>query len=139
MAEAEARRPVGIAIVAVLALISGAVDIITGILVLFGWSDPDESGLGGSGGVLAHSIGSMVVGVIVVVLSLGLWTGWWIARMIITVLQALSLIHSLFLAVAYLGNPVGEWASVLLSAIVLILLWTRPASAWFEARGATAQ
>ncbi|HEX6366006.1 MAG TPA: hypothetical protein VF000_07645 [Agromyces sp.] len=139
MAEAQARRPVGIAVVAVLALISGVIDIITGMLVLFGWSDPDTSGLGGSGGVLAHSIGSMVVGVIVVVLSLGLWTGWPVARMVITVLQALSLIQSLFLAVAYLGNPVGEWASVLLSAIVLILLWTRPASAWFEARGATAQ
>ena len=124
---------------AVLALLSGVIDIITGMLVLFGWSDPDTSGLGGSGGVLAHSIGSMVVGVIVVVLSLGLWTGWPVARMVITVLQALSLIQSLFLAVAYLGNPVGEWASVLLSAIVLILLWTRPASAWFAARGATAQ
>ena len=52
--------------------------------------------------------------------------------MIVTVLQALSLIQSLFLAVANLGNPVGEWASVLVSAIVLILLWTRPASAYFR-------
>ncbi|WP_173923424.1 hypothetical protein [Agromyces sp. Marseille-P2726] len=136
MAEAVA-RPVGVSIVAVLALISGVVDIINGVLVLLGGEDA-EAGLGGSGGVLAHSIGSMVLGLVVVVLALGLWTGWGLARMIVTVLQALSLIHSLFLAVAYLGNPVGEWASVLLSAVVLILLWTRPASSYFRSSQAAA-
>jgi hypothetical protein len=131
MAEAVA-RPVSVSIVAVVAGLSGVLDIITGILHLFGLSDPDVDALGGSGGVLAHSIGSMFVGLVVLVLSIGIWTGWWVARMIVTVVQALSLIQSLFLAVAYLGNPVGEWASVVLSAIVLILLWTRPASAYFN-------
>lgn len=139
MAEAVA-RPVGITIVSVLAFISGVIDIITGILSIFDADDPDvNAAFGGSGGLFASSIGSMVLGLIVVVLSFGLWLGQWVARMIITVVQALSLIHSLFLAVAYLGNPVGEWASVFVSAIVLILLWTRPASAFFNARGATAQ
>lgn len=66
------------------------------------------------------------------ILSFGLWLGRWISRLIVTVLQVLSLVGSLFMAVAYLGNPVGEWASVVVSAIVLILLWTRPASAWFR-------
>lgn len=139
MAEAVA-RPVGITIVSVLAFISGVIDIITGILSIFDADNPDvNAAFGGSGGLFASSIGSMILGLIVVVLSFGLWLGQWVARMIITVVQALSLIHSLFLAVAYLGNPVGEWASVFVSAIVLILLWTRPASAFFNARGATAQ
>lgn len=132
MVEAGA-RPVGVTIVAVLAFLSGVIDIITGILLIFGGNDPDvAAGLGGSGGVLSHAIGSMILGLIVVILSFGLWLGRWISRMIVTVLQALSLIQSLFLAVAYIGNPVGEWASLLLSAIVLILLWTRPASAYFR-------
>lgn len=131
MAEA-AGRPIGVAIVAVLAFISGVIDIISGILLIFQDDDPDvTAALGGSGGLLSAAIGSMVVGLIVVILSFGLWTGWWVARMIVTVLEILSLIGSLFMAVAYLGNPVGEWASVLVSAIVLILLWTRPSSAWF--------
>lgn len=139
MAEAVA-RPIGITIVSVLAFISGVIDIITGILSIFDADNPDvNAAFGGSGGLFASSIGSMILGLIVVVLSFGLWLGQWMARMIITVVQALSLIHSLFLAVAYLGNPVGEWASVFVSAIVLILLWTRPASAFFNARGATAQ
>ncbi|WP_448006037.1 DUF7144 family membrane protein [Agromyces bauzanensis] len=132
MAEA-AVRPIGVAIVAVLAFVSGVIDIISGILLIFQGDDPDvTAAFGGSGGLLAAAIGSMVLGLIVVILSFGLWLGRWISRMIVTVLQILSLIGSLFMAVAYLGNPVGEWASVLVSAIVLILLWTRPASAYFR-------
>jgi hypothetical protein len=133
-------RPVGITVVSILAFISGVIDIIAGILSIFEADNPAvNAALGGPGGLFASSIGSMILGLIVVSLSFGIWLGYWWARMIVTVVQALSLIHSLFLAVAYLGNPVGEWASVLVSAIVLILLWTRPASAYFNAREATAQ
>jgi hypothetical protein len=136
MAEAVG-RPVGVTIVSVVAFISGVVDIISGILLIFEANNPDvNAAFGGSGGVLAASIGSMILGTIVVILSFGLWIGRSVARMIITVAQALSLISSLFLAVAYLGNPVGEWASVLVSAIVLILLWTPSASAFFNSRSA---
>jgi hypothetical protein len=133
-------RPVGITVVSILAFISGVIDIIAGILSIFEADNPAvNAALGGPGGLFASSIGSMILGLIVVSLSFGIWLGYWWARMIVTVVQALSLIHSLFLAVAYLGNPVGEWASVLVSTIVLILLWTRPASAYFNARDATAQ
>ena len=133
MAEEAAGRPIGVAIVAVLAFISGVIDIITGILLIFQGDDPDTTAaLGGSGGLFTVAIGSMVLGLVVVVLSFGIWLGRWISRMIVTVLQVFSLIGSLFLAVAYLGNPVGEWASVVVSAIVLILLWTRSASAYFR-------
>ncbi|MFD4422861.1 hypothetical protein ACFWN7_15350 [Agromyces sp. NPDC058484] len=135
-----ASRPVGVAIVSILAFISGVIDIITGILLIFEANNPEvNASFGGSGGVLAASIGSMILGAIVVVLAYGLWLGREVARMIVTVLQALSLIQSLFLAVAYLGNPVGEWASVVVSAIILILLWTRPASAFFRGGEVTAR
>jgi len=139
MAEAVG-RPITISIVAVLAFLSGVVDIITGIVLMFDAGNPEvNAAFGGSGGALTSAIGSTLLGVIVVALSFGIWRGRWVARMIITVLQALSLIHSLFLAVANMGNPIGEWASVLVSLIVLILLWTRPASAYFSAREVAAQ
>jgi len=54
------------------------------------------------------------------------------ARMIITVVEVLSIIGSLFLAFAYLGTAVGEWAGIVVSLIVLLLLWTRRASAFFN-------
>lgn len=137
MSETEAatvKRPVVVSIVAVLAFLSGVYDIIAGILLIFQANDPEvNAAFGGSGGVLTAAIGSMILGAIVVILSFGLWVGNWVSRMIITVVKALSLIKSLFLAVAWLGNPVGEWANVVISALVLILLWTRPASAYFNA------
>ena len=136
MAEAAAptvHRPIGVAIVAVLAGLSGVVDVITGILLMFQGGNPEiADAFGGPNGVLAASIGSILLGVIVLSLSFGIWLGRWVARMVVTVLEALSLIQSLFLAVANLGNPVGEWASVFFSALVMILLWTRPASAYFR-------
>ena len=133
MAEA-VHRPIGVAIVAVLAGLSGVVDVIAGILLMFEGGNPEvANALGGSGGVLWASIAGILLGVVVLALSFGIGLGRWVARMIVTVLEALSLIQSLFLAVANLGNPVGEWASVLFSAIVMILLWTRPASAYFRA------
>jgi hypothetical protein len=132
MAEAQS-RPVGITIVSIVAFVSGIIDVVTGILLMFEANNPDvNAAFGGSGGAFAAAISSIILGAIVVVLAYGLWLGRWVARMIVTVLQVLSLIQSLFLAVAYIGNPVGEWASVFVSAIVLILLWTRPASAYFR-------
>ena len=136
MSEAAAptvQRPIGVAIVALLAGLSGVVDVITGILLMFEGGNPEiAEAFGGPNGVLAASIGSILLGVIVLSLSFGIWLGRWVARMIVTVLEALSLIQSLFLAVANLGNPVGEWASVFFSALVMILLWTRPSSAYFR-------
>jgi hypothetical protein len=136
MSEAAAptvHRPIGVAIVAVLAGLSGVIDVITGILLMFEGGNPEiAEAFGGPNGVLAASIGSILLGVIVLSLSFGIWLGRWVARMIVTVLEALSLIQSLFLAVANLGNPVSEWASVFFSALVMILLWTRPSSAYFR-------
>ena len=88
MAEAEAvHRPIGVAIVAVLAGLSGVVDVITGILLMFEGSNPEVAdALGGSGGVLWASIGSILLGVVVLALSFGIWLGRWVARMIVTVL-----------------------------------------------------
>ena len=125
-------RPFSVAIVSVLAFIAGVIDIMSGILLLLEPDSDVRASFGGTGGFLSAAIGSMILGLIIVMLAFGLWFGRPAARMIVTVLEAMSLIQSLFLAVANLGNPVGEWASVAVSAIVLILLWTRPATAYFE-------
>ena len=48
--------------------------------------------------------------------------------MIVTVVEALSIIGSFFLAFAYLSGAIGEWIGIVVSIIVLILLWTRRAN-----------
>ena len=52
---------------------------------------------------------------------------------LITVLQVLSIIGSLFMAVAYMSDPsvAGEWIGVVFSVILVILLWTPKASRFF--------
>ena len=89
---------------------------------------------GGSGGLIAAAIGSIVVGLITAVLGGGLLRGSNPARLIVTVLQVLSILGSLFMAVAYIGDPtvVGEWLGVAVSATLLILLWTPKASRFFD-------
>ena len=127
------RRPGGVTVAAVLVLAAGAIDIISGVILLVQPDAPEIAAtFGGRGGVTGVAIGSIVIGAILVILALGVWRGNSASRMIVTVLEAFSLISSLFLAVAYLGTAVGEWIGVLISAVILILLWTKQSSAYFS-------
>ncbi|WP_353826656.1 DUF7144 family membrane protein [Agromyces sp. SYSU T0242] len=132
MSDVQGSRPVTVTIIAVLAFIAGALDMVSGIILLFLLPVQDVvDGFGGTGQLIAAAIGSIVVGLITAVLAGGLLRGSQVARLVVTVLQVLSLIGSLFLAVAYLGFPVGEWIGVAVSVVVLILLWTPKSSAFF--------
>jgi hypothetical protein len=127
------KRPGGVSVAAVLVLLAGAIDIISGVILLVQPDAPEiDVTFAGRVGVDGIAIGSIVIGAILVILALGVWRGSQAARMIVTVLEAFSLISSLFLAVAYLGTAVGEWAGVAISAVILILLWTKDAAAYFR-------
>lgn len=126
-------RPAGVTIVAIIAWISGAIDLVVGTIGFFRASaiavDPQW---GGAGAVYASAIVSIILGLITVIVAGGLLGGNTAARLIVTVVMVLSLISSLFVAVAALGNPVGEWLSILVTFIGLILLWSRKANAFFN-------
>ncbi|KZE95757.1 hypothetical protein AVP42_00031 [Agromyces sp. NDB4Y10] len=133
MSTIQGNRPVTITIIGVLAFIAGLIDLVSGVILFFLLPNEEVvAGFGGSGGLIAAAIGSIIVGLITAGLAGGLLRGSSVARMIVTVLQVLSLIGSLFMAVAYLGIPVGEWLGLAVSALVLILLWTPKASAFFR-------
>ncbi|MCK8609241.1 hypothetical protein [Agromyces sp. C10] len=133
MSTIQGNRPVTITIIGVLAFIAGLIDLVSGAILFFLLPNEEVvAGFGGSGGLIAAAIGSIIVGLITAGLAGGLLRGSSVARMIVTVLQVLSLIGSLFMAVAYLGIPVGEWLGLAVSAVVLILLWTPKASAFFR-------
>lgn len=128
-------RPVGVTVVAVIAWIAGALDLIAGIIMLF--LLPVEAVVdefGGTGALIGAAIGSMIIGLITVLVAGGLLNGSTGARLVVTVLQILSIIGSLFLAIAYRESPtaIGEWVGILVSLVVLILLWSRRASAFFS-------
>lgn len=127
-------RPVGVTVVAIIAWISGALDLIAGIIMLF--LLPITSVVedyGGPAALIGSAIGSIIVGLIVVIVAGGLLNGSPGARLVVTVLQILSIIGSLFLAVAYRESPtaITEWIGIVVALVVLLLLWSRKATAFF--------
>lgn len=135
MSNAPTGRPTTITIIGVLAYIAGLLDMISGVVMFF--LLPNQSVVdtfGGTGPLIAAAIGSIIVGLIVVVVAGGLLRGSQTSRLIVTVLQVLSIIGSLFLAVAWreTATATDEWIGIAVSALVLILLWTPKASAFFR-------
>ena len=126
-------RPAGVTVVAVLAWISGLLDIIGGTLLLFQTSVASTvEQFGGASQLIASALLEILIGVVVIVVAIGLLRGNNASRIVITIFQILSIIGSVFLAIAYPAGAIGEYFSIALAAIVLLLLWTGRASAFFR-------
>ena len=126
-------RPGGVTLVAVLAWISGLLDIIGGSLLLFQTSvDATVEQFGGPSQLIASALLEILIGVVVIVVAVGLLRGNNASRVVITIFQIISIIGSVFLAIAYPAGAIGEYFSIALAAIVLILLWTGRASSFFR-------
>lgn len=126
-------RPGGVTLVAVLTWISGLFDIISGSLLLFQTSvDATVEQFGGSSQLIASALFTILVGVVVIVVAVGLLRGNNASRIVITVFQMISIVGSVFLAIAYPPGAIAEYFSIAIAVIVLILLWTRRASAFFR-------
>lgn len=126
-------RPGGVTLVAVLAWISGALDVLGGTLLLFQTSIASVvERFGGESQLIASAILSILVGVVVIVVALGLLRGNAGARVVITIFQALSIMSSVLLAIAYPPGAIGEYVSIAVAVIIIALLWTRRASDFFR-------
>lgn len=126
-------RPGGVTLVAVLTWISGLFDIIGGSLLLFQTSvDATVERFGGSSQLIASALFTILVGVVVIVVAVGLLRGNNASRIVITVFQMISIVGSVFLAIAYPPGAIAEYFSIAIAVIVLVLLWTRRASAFFR-------
>ena len=126
-------RPGGVTLVAVLAMISGVLDIIGGSLLLFQTSaEATVERFGGESQLIASALFTILVGVVVIVVAIGLLRGNNASRIIITIFQMISIIGSVFLAIAYPPGAIAEYFSIAVAVIVLFLLWTRRASAFFR-------
>jgi hypothetical protein len=126
-------RPGGVTLVAVLAMISGVLDIIGGSLLLFQTSaEAAVERFGGESQLIASALFVILVGVVVIVVAIGLLRGNNASRIIMTIFQMISIIGSVFLAIAYPPGAIAEYFSIAVAVIVLFLLWTRRASAFFR-------
>ena len=126
-------RPGGVTLVAVLTWISGVLDIIGGSLLLFQTSvDATVEQFGGASQLIASALLTILIGVVVIVVAIGLLRGNNASRVVITIFQILSIVGSVFLAIAYPAGAIAEYFSIAVAAIVLILLWTGRASSYFR-------
>ena len=126
-------RPGGVTLVAVLAWISGLLDVIGGTLLLFQTSvAATVEQFGGESQLIASALFEILLGVVVIVVAIGLLRGNNASRIVITIFQILSIVGSVFLAIAYPAGAIAEYFSIALAAIVLLLLWTRSATAYFR-------
>lgn len=126
-------RPGSVTLVAVLAWISGVLDIIGGSVLLFqSGVDAVVDKLGGAAPLIGSGLFTILVGVAVIVLAIGLLRGSNAARVAITVLEAISIVGSAFLAIAYPAGAIGEFFSIAAALIVIALLWTGRANAFFR-------
>jgi hypothetical protein len=126
-------RPGGVTLVAVLTWISGLLDIISGSLLLFQTSaSAAVEQFGGQSQLIVSALFTILVGVVVIVVAIGLFRGNNASRIVITVFQMVSIILSVFLAIAYPPGAIAEYFSIAVAAVVLILLWTGRASAFFR-------
>lgn len=126
-------RPVGVTVVAVFAWISGLLDVIGGTLLLFQTSVASTvEQFGGASQLIASALLEILIGVVVIVVAIGLLRGNNASRIVITIFQILSIIASVFFAIAYPAGAIGEYFSIAVAAIVLILLWTGRASVFFR-------
>lgn len=127
-------RPGGVTLVAVLTWISGLFDIVGGSLLLFQTSvDATVERFGGSSQLIASALLTILVGVVIIVVAVGLLRGNNASRIVITVFQMLSIVGSVFIAIAYPAGAIVEYFSIAIAVIVLVLLWTRRASDFFRA------
>lgn len=114
-----ASRPFGVTIVAIIAWITGALQIVTGVFSLFG------------GNVTLGVVG-IVVGIITVLVSLGLFSGSSGARLVVTIVFLLNIGGSIYLLIAYPGQAWSAIGSLILPLLGLILLYTSRANAFFK-------
>ncbi|KQQ94184.1 hypothetical protein ASF62_08575 [Leifsonia sp. Leaf325] len=119
------QRPGGVVLIAVLAWIGAALQIISGVLVLTRVLNPE--------GVSTESAWvAIVVGVISFLIAFALFGGSNIARVLVTISFVLSLLAAIFSIVAHPANFVAPLLAAIVAVIGLVLLYTKTANDYFR-------
>ena len=127
------KRPLGVTIVAALAIIAAVFDIIGGIVLLGMQGDATAAASFGAVWVLV-TLGfmSILFGAFMLIVSYGLLRGNSVARIAATVVQAVSLASSIWIGIAQPSTLATEIVSALVALAILMLLWSGEATRYFK-------
>ncbi|WP_188743866.1 DUF7144 family membrane protein [Agromyces bauzanensis] len=121
-------------LVAVLTWISGALDILGGTILLFQTSiAATVEQFGGASQLILAALAGILIGIVVILVAVGLLRGRNGARILVTIFEALSILLSVFLAIAYPASAIGEYIGIVFAVLILVLLWTPRANEFFRA------
>ncbi|KQW05386.1 hypothetical protein ASC66_10225 [Leifsonia sp. Root4] len=126
-------RPGGVTAVAITLWVSGALNVITGVLLLFQTGNEDlVQRIGGGGPLIVFAVAIAILGAVTLIVAGGLFGGSYGARVVATVFQCLSIVAAIVLSIT---APWLLWLaviSILLSITALVLLYLRRSNAFFR-------
>lgn len=135
-------RPRGVLVVAILLFIVGAFNVVVGTMALIptvgaemAASSSEEQRLAGLG--IAISAGSLLIGVLNIVFAIGILRGNRVARLLVTIIQAITIIvGALGLASATASHDITRYVftSLVTPLMIILLLWIGEQTKAFFAR-----
>lgn len=121
-----APRPVGVTVVAVLMIISGIIGVLAGIVSLVGAGSVGSVEVDGvaldSTAITVVGVLGLVFGVLNILFAIGILRGSNVVRIIVSILQVLSLASSVYTLVS--GGSIWQaLQTIIFPLLILILLW----------------
>lgn len=139
MSEVPVKRPGGVTFIGVLVVISGILYVLSGVIALIAYA--------GTGGeltsnqrtvILVIGIAILLFGIIELAVARGIFRGSNVARIIVAVVNVLTIISGLFAAFQS-GNQRGvSFTQVVIAIIILAVLYSPRANAFFGQNRTTA-
>ncbi|HKE68324.1 MAG TPA: hypothetical protein VKB55_03665 [Nocardioidaceae bacterium] len=130
-----ARRPLGVTLLVVLIVINGLIALVGGLVLAIQHDDRSvirQTSMS-SDSLLSYGIALIIVGAIYLLIARGLATGGGISRFLVGAFSLLNLIAGIWVAVEKDGRlQTQAIVSALISAVVLILLYSPRANAFFR-------
>lgn len=129
-----ATRPGTVTFVAVLAYINGVLNIVGGVVILFTRDQMARaSSAGAQAGLITSAILAIILGIVILVVARGLLNGSRFARGLVTVVMILNAIGGLLLLFSF--QFFSGILEILWAVVMLSLLYTQRANAFFASRG----
>ena len=130
------QRPGSVTFVAVLAYLNGILSIIGGVVMLF--TRGAMAGAGNAGteaGITTSAIISLILGIVILIVARGLLNGSAVSRGLVTVVMIITIFNGILLM--FTLQFISGIIDILWAFLILALLFTRRANAFFASRQTT--
>ncbi|WP_314149033.1 hypothetical protein [uncultured Leifsonia sp.] len=130
------QRPGSVTFVAVLAYLNGILSIIGGVVMLF--TRGAMAGAGNAGteaGITTSAIISIILGIVILIVARGLLNGSAVSRGLVTVVMIINIFNGILLM--FTLQFISGIIDILWAFLILALLFTRRANAFFASRQTT--